>query len=50
MDLPKGKARVAWKVVCRLKEQGELGIKLLQNCNEVLLFKHLWKIIERKES
>lgn len=46
----KGKARVAWKVVCRRKEQGGVGIKPLQNWNEVLLLKLLWKIIEGKES
>ncbi|GKA58366.1 hypothetical protein Tco_0757554, partial [Tanacetum coccineum] len=44
-----GKPRVAYKVVCRPKEQGGLGIKPLQKWNEVLLVKQLWKI-EGKES
>lgn len=32
-----GKARVAWKLVCRPKDQGGLGIKPLRQWNEVLL-------------
>ncbi|GKE79138.1 RNA-directed DNA polymerase, eukaryota, reverse transcriptase zinc-binding domain protein, partial [Tanacetum coccineum] len=45
-----GKARVAWKIVSRPKDQGGLGIKPLKKWNEVLLITHLWKIIEDKES
>ena len=32
----KGKARVAWKVVCRPKEQGGLGLKSFKKWNTVL--------------
>ncbi|GJZ15925.1 hypothetical protein Tco_0551602 [Tanacetum coccineum] len=46
----KGKARVAWNLVCRPKEQGGLGLKPLRKWNEVLLITQIWKIIENKES
>ncbi|GJT51140.1 RNA-directed DNA polymerase, eukaryota, reverse transcriptase zinc-binding domain protein [Tanacetum coccineum] len=46
----KGKARVAWNLVCRPKDQGGLGVKPLKKWNEVLLVSQIWKIIERKES
>ncbi|GKA28993.1 RNA-directed DNA polymerase, eukaryota, reverse transcriptase zinc-binding domain protein [Tanacetum coccineum] len=46
----KGKARVAWKFVCRPKEQGGRGFKPLQRWNEVLLISQLWKLIDKKES
>ncbi|GJX33644.1 hypothetical protein Tco_0243499 [Tanacetum coccineum] len=36
-DSLKGKARFAWSIVCRPKEQGDLGIKPLKRWNEVLL-------------
>ncbi|GKB26479.1 RNA-directed DNA polymerase, eukaryota, reverse transcriptase zinc-binding domain protein [Tanacetum coccineum] len=44
-----GKAKIAWKVVCRPKDQGGFGIKPLREWNEVLLMKNLWKIIEQKQ-
>ncbi|GKB29556.1 hypothetical protein Tco_0868957 [Tanacetum coccineum] len=46
----KGKARVSWKVVCKPKDQGGLGIKLLKQWNEVLMIRQFWKIIEDKNS
>ena len=46
----KGKARVAWNVVCKPKDQGGLGIKPLRQWNEVLLISQVWKIIANKES
>nr|GEU49423.1 hypothetical protein [Tanacetum cinerariifolium] len=49
-DSARGKARVYWKVVCRLNDQGGLGIKSLKKWNEVLLIKKFWKIIEVKNS
>ncbi|GKE60949.1 hypothetical protein Tco_1511316, partial [Tanacetum coccineum] len=45
-----GKARVAWKIVCRPKEQGGLGFKPLHKWNEVLLVSQLWKLIDKRES
>ncbi|GJS68035.1 RNA-directed DNA polymerase, eukaryota, reverse transcriptase zinc-binding domain protein [Tanacetum coccineum] len=50
VDSTKGKARVAWNLVCRPKDQGGLGIKPLQKWNEVILSAQIWKIIENKES
>ncbi|GJZ93434.1 RNA-directed DNA polymerase, eukaryota, reverse transcriptase zinc-binding domain protein [Tanacetum coccineum] len=44
------KARIAWKLVCRPKEQGGLGIKPLSQWNEVLLIRQFWKILENKKS
>ncbi|GKA84481.1 hypothetical protein Tco_0806076 [Tanacetum coccineum] len=49
-DSAKGKARVAWKVVCRPKDQGGLGIKSFKIWNEVLLIRQFWKIIENQNS
>ncbi|GJY87269.1 hypothetical protein Tco_0501897 [Tanacetum coccineum] len=49
-DSAKGKARVAWKMVCRPKEQGGLGIKSLKRWIEVLLIRQFWKIIEDRNS
>ncbi|GJT20143.1 RNA-directed DNA polymerase, eukaryota, reverse transcriptase zinc-binding domain protein [Tanacetum coccineum] len=49
-DSAQGKARVAWKIVCRPKEHGGLGLKPLKQWNETLLIRHFWKIIENKDS
>ncbi|GKB02067.1 RNA-directed DNA polymerase, eukaryota, reverse transcriptase zinc-binding domain protein [Tanacetum coccineum] len=49
-DSAKGKARVSWKVVCKPKDQGGLGIKSLKQWNEVLMIRQFWKIIEDKNS
>ncbi|XP_071715051.1 uncharacterized protein [Rutidosis leptorrhynchoides] len=49
-DSIRGKAKVSWKVVCTPKNQGGLGLKPMQEWNNVLLIKQLWKLIEKKES
>lgn len=49
-ELSRGKAKVAWKQVCRPKNEGGLGIKDLEQWNEVLMAKHLWNVASRKES
>ncbi|GKA41366.1 RNA-directed DNA polymerase, eukaryota, reverse transcriptase zinc-binding domain protein [Tanacetum coccineum] len=49
-NLTKGKAKVAWKLVCRPKNEGGLGIKHLGEWNEVLMAKHLWNLACNKES
>nr|XP_043612010.1 uncharacterized protein LOC122583697 [Erigeron canadensis] len=46
----KGRAIVAWKVVCRPKEQGGLGVKDLKRWNEVLLIRQFWKILLKENS
>ncbi|GJY20023.1 putative reverse transcriptase domain, reverse transcriptase zinc-binding domain protein [Tanacetum coccineum] len=49
-ELSKGKAKVAWKQICRPKDEGGLGIKSLEVWNEVLMSKHLWNVATLKES
>jgi hypothetical protein len=43
-DSSNGKAKLAWKIVCRPKNQGGLGFKSLKEWNEVLMMKHAWNI------
>lgn len=40
---------VSWKVVCKSKEEGGLGIKDLEVFNRALLSKWRWRIIKEKE-
>ncbi|GKC27774.1 RNA-directed DNA polymerase, eukaryota, reverse transcriptase zinc-binding domain protein [Tanacetum coccineum] len=49
-DLQKGKAKVSWKIICTPKDQGGLGLKKLDEWNETLLSKQIWKIATKKES
>ncbi|GJU60185.1 RNA-directed DNA polymerase, eukaryota, reverse transcriptase zinc-binding domain protein [Tanacetum coccineum] len=49
-DSAKGKAKVAWKQVCKPKEYGGLGLKNLEAWNEALLTKHLWNIAAKKDT
>ncbi|GJW04980.1 RNA-directed DNA polymerase, eukaryota, reverse transcriptase zinc-binding domain protein [Tanacetum coccineum] len=49
-DSCKGKAKVAWKEVCKPKDQGGIGFKSLELWNKTLLVKHLWNVASRKES
>ncbi|GJV32919.1 RNA-directed DNA polymerase, eukaryota, reverse transcriptase zinc-binding domain protein [Tanacetum coccineum] len=49
-ELSKGKAKVAWKQVCKPKDEGGLRIKNLSLWNEVLMAKHLWNVATMKES
>ncbi|GKB02678.1 probable L-cysteine desulfhydrase, chloroplastic [Tanacetum coccineum] len=45
-----GRAKVAWKVVCRPKDQGGLVIKPLGEWNETLLLKNIWKIVVQSQT
>lgn len=45
-----GKSKLSWKIVCRPKNQGGLGFKPLGEWNEILLMKHVWNIIVKKNS
>lgn len=38
-ELEKGKAKIAWKEVCKPKSQGGLGLRLLREWNEALMIK-----------
>ncbi|GKA23674.1 RNA-directed DNA polymerase, eukaryota, reverse transcriptase zinc-binding domain protein [Tanacetum coccineum] len=49
-DDSKGKAKVAWKAVCKPKNQGGLGLKDLFVWNNALLMKHLWNIANKKDT
>ncbi|GKA75895.1 RNA-directed DNA polymerase, eukaryota, reverse transcriptase zinc-binding domain protein [Tanacetum coccineum] len=49
-DDSKGKAKVAWKNVCKPKNQGGLGLKDLTVWNNTLLVKHLWNIANKKDT
>ncbi|GKA99272.1 reverse transcriptase zinc-binding domain-containing protein [Tanacetum coccineum] len=46
----KGKAKVAWEVVCLPKDEGGLGIRRLDRFNSALMVTHLWKLLSSKES
>ncbi|GJZ96178.1 RNA-directed DNA polymerase, eukaryota, reverse transcriptase zinc-binding domain protein, partial [Tanacetum coccineum] len=49
-DSAKGKAKIAWKQVCKPKEYEGLGLKNLETWNEALLTKHLWNIAAKKDT
>ena len=49
-DMKKGKAKVAWNIVCLPKHEGGLGVKNLESFNIALMTKNLWNIIMRKDS
>ncbi|GKD54771.1 RNA-directed DNA polymerase, eukaryota, reverse transcriptase zinc-binding domain protein [Tanacetum coccineum] len=49
-DDSKGKTKVAWKNVCKPKNQGGLGLKDLTIWNHTLLVKHLWNIANKKDT
>ncbi|GKE61297.1 hypothetical protein Tco_1511664 [Tanacetum coccineum] len=46
----KGKAKVAWDVVCLPKDEGGLGVKRLDLFNKALMSSHVWKLLVRKDS
>nr|GEZ31441.1 RNA-directed DNA polymerase, eukaryota, reverse transcriptase zinc-binding domain protein [Tanacetum cinerariifolium] len=49
-DTAKGRAKVAWKRICKPKEQGGLGIKDLETWNDALLSKHVSNIASKKDT
>ncbi|GJT28908.1 hypothetical protein Tco_0909183 [Tanacetum coccineum] len=49
-DITKGKAKVAWEVVCLPKDEGGLGIGRLDLFNSTLMVSHVWKLLSLKES
>ncbi|GJR98190.1 RNA-directed DNA polymerase, eukaryota, reverse transcriptase zinc-binding domain protein [Tanacetum coccineum] len=49
-DVSSGKAKVAWKNICRPKSKGGLGLKDLGVWNKAMIVKHLWHIINNKET
>ncbi|GKA03823.1 putative reverse transcriptase domain, reverse transcriptase zinc-binding domain protein [Tanacetum coccineum] len=49
-EMKKGKAKVAWDVVCLPKKEGGLGIRRLEAFNKALISSHIWSILSGKES
>nr|GEU94601.1 hypothetical protein [Tanacetum cinerariifolium] len=48
-DMKKGKAKVAWEVVCLPKKEGGLGIRRLDIFNKALIASHIWSILSGKD-
>ncbi|KAJ0561377.1 putative RNA-directed DNA polymerase [Helianthus annuus] len=46
----KGKAKVAWKTICRPREEGGLGIKRVDDVNKALMTFHVWSLLTNRES
>ncbi|PWA77554.1 hypothetical protein CTI12_AA223380 [Artemisia annua] len=49
-EVSAGKAKVAWKNICRPKSCGGLGLKVLDIWNKTLLIKDLWNIVLKKDT
>ncbi|GKC52243.1 RNA-directed DNA polymerase, eukaryota, reverse transcriptase zinc-binding domain protein [Tanacetum coccineum] len=49
-DSAKGKAKLAWKHVCKLKKFRGLGLKNIEDWNDALLAKHIWNIASKKDT
>ncbi|GJZ64570.1 hypothetical protein Tco_0620991 [Tanacetum coccineum] len=49
-EMKKGRAKVAWEVVCLPKNEGGLGVRRLDLFNKALMVPHIWNLITRKES
>lgn len=49
-EVSRGKAKVAWKKVCKPKSQGGLGLKDLEVWNKATLVKNLWHVASDKNS
>ncbi|GKD52410.1 hypothetical protein Tco_1281386, partial [Tanacetum coccineum] len=49
-SMRKGKAKVAWDIVCLPKDEGGLGLRRLDLFNKALMVSHIWKLLSRKET
>ncbi|GJV91875.1 putative gag-pol polyprotein [Tanacetum coccineum] len=49
-EMKKGKAKVAWELVCKPKTKGGLGIRRIEDFNISLMTTHIWFILTCKES
>ncbi|CAH1436139.1 unnamed protein product [Lactuca virosa] len=49
-EVVKGKAKVKWNDICKPKIYGGLGVKNLRKWNDALLAKHVWNVINSKNS
>ncbi|GJS77284.1 putative reverse transcriptase domain, reverse transcriptase zinc-binding domain protein [Tanacetum coccineum] len=43
-------SKVAWEIVCLLKDEGGLGIRRLECFNSALMAAHVWKLLTLKKS
>ncbi|XP_024972771.1 uncharacterized protein LOC112511401 [Cynara cardunculus var. scolymus] len=48
-EVPRGRCRLSWDMVCRPLESGGLGIKRLSTWNRALLAKHVWDIVRHRD-
>ena len=44
------KAKVAWEVVCKPRQEGGLGLRCLKEANDVCCLKLIWKIVSKSNS
>ncbi|GJR59307.1 putative RNA-directed DNA polymerase [Tanacetum coccineum] len=49
-ELKRGKAKVAWDIICLPKREGGLGIRSLKTYNIALMTTHIWNIVTNRES
>ena len=49
-DLSSHKAKIAWKDVCKPREEGGLGLRSLNEVNSVCCLKLIWRVLSAKES
>ncbi|GKD88720.1 hypothetical protein Tco_1364227 [Tanacetum coccineum] len=49
-DIRRGKAKVAWEVVCLPKKEGGLWLRHLDIFNKALMVSHIWSLLLLKES
>ncbi|GJV80963.1 hypothetical protein Tco_1516833 [Tanacetum coccineum] len=49
-ELKRGKAKVAWDIICLPKREGGLGIRSLDTFNIALITTHIWNIVTTRES
>ncbi|GKA77617.1 hypothetical protein Tco_0784078 [Tanacetum coccineum] len=49
-SMRKGKAKMAWDIVCLPKDKGGLGLRRLDLFNKALMVSHIWKLLSRKET
>ncbi|GJX93922.1 hypothetical protein Tco_0348508 [Tanacetum coccineum] len=49
-SMRRGRAKVAWDVVCLPKKEGGLGLRKLEMFNKALMTSHVWDLLLHKES
>ena len=49
-ELNPRKSKIAWEDICRLKTEGGLGLRSLQDINKVTCLKLLWRLLTNRTS